>query len=90
MTASSSWSLREVQLDALAGRGVQEATAVGSSEWFTEQDPPPGMEPAVESAVGARFRGTLTPWAAHGTEAEIVGDVICKDALGDQSCRPIA
>jgi hypothetical protein len=47
------------------------------------------MEPAVQAAVRARFRGTPPPRAADSAEAHIVSDVICEDALGDEPCRSI-
>lgn len=81
--------LREVHLDALAGGGVEETPAAGSSKWFREKDPPSGMESAVKAAVCARFSRTLTPPAARCTEAEVVRDVTGEDALGDQPSRPI-
>jgi hypothetical protein len=64
--------------------------AVGRGEFLSEQDPPPGMEPAIEAAVRARFRGAPSPRAAHGAEAEVVGDVVGEDAAGDQPSWPIA
>jgi hypothetical protein len=47
------------------------------------------MELAVQAAVRAGLGGASTPLAAHGTEANVVNDVMCEDALGDEPRRPI-
>lgn len=68
--------LWDINLDALAGGGVEEAAATDPGESllrFVEQDPPPGMEPAIEATVRARVRGAAPPQTAHGAEAKVVG-----------------
>lgn len=47
------------------------------------------MEPAVEVTVRARVRAAPSPWAAHGAEAEVVGDVVGEDAVGDHPRQPV-
>jgi hypothetical protein len=76
--------LRDIYLDALTGRCVEEAAALRRCELLPKHGPPPGMELAVQATVRARFGGTLPPRAAHSAEAHIVSDVICKHALGDE------
>lgn len=81
--------LREIHLDELASGGVEEAGAVGCEESFLEHDPLPGMETAVQAAVRARVRGAPAPVSAHGAEADVVGDVVGEEVVGDQPRRSI-
>jgi hypothetical protein len=45
------------------------------------------MEAAVQAADRERFGGTLPPRPVDSAEAHKVSDVICEDALGDESCE---
>ena len=81
--------LRDVNLHALAGGRVQEGAAVRQREFLAEHGPPPGMEPAVESALHARVSGAPSPGGADGSEAHVVRDVAGEDAVGDQPSRPV-
>jgi hypothetical protein len=47
------------------------------------------MEPAIEAAMRARFRRSPPPRAAHGAEAEVVGDAVGEDAVDDLSRWPV-
>jgi hypothetical protein len=78
---------RDINLDALTGGCVEEAAAVRRGEFVLEHFPPPGMEAAVQAADRARFGGTLPPRPVDSAEAHKVSDVICEDALGDESCE---
>jgi hypothetical protein len=74
--------LREINLYALTGGDVEEAATMGRGEFLPEHDPVPGEEAAV--VVPAWVGTTPPPWLAHGTEADVVGDVVGEDALGEK------
>jgi hypothetical protein len=82
--------LRDMYLERLTGECVEEAAAVWRCELLLKHGPPPGMEPAVEAAERAWFSGALPPWAAHGTEAHIVSDIICEKSLSDEPRWPVS
>lgn len=73
----------------LAGGCVEEAAAFRRHEFVPEHGPPPGMEPAVQTTMGAWVNRATSPWAANGTEAEVVGNIIGKDELSNQPQRAI-
>uniref|UniRef100_A0A0E0IWQ2 Uncharacterized protein n=1 Tax=Oryza nivara TaxID=4536 RepID=A0A0E0IWQ2_ORYNI len=79
--------LREIRTDALAGGEVEEAAAAGGRR-LVEHDPPPGEEAAVQGA-GEGIHRAQPPQPAHGAEADVVGDVVGEDALGDEAGRPL-
>ena len=58
---------------------VQEGAAVRQREFLAE----------VESALHARVSGAPSPGGADGSEAHVVRDVACEDAVGDQPSRPV-
>jgi hypothetical protein len=78
----------EDQDDGLAGDDVQEEPPGQAGEGAREQDPPPGVEPAVQGAARAQVGGARAPRPAHGAEAEEVDVVVGEDALGDRPRRP--
>jgi hypothetical protein len=80
--------LREVRPDALAGGDVEEAVAADVGVGLVEHDPLPREEAGVQAA--ARVREALAPRAAHGAEADVVGDAAGEDELGDQAGRTVA
>jgi hypothetical protein len=55
---------------------------------LVEHDPLPGEEAGIQAA--ARVREALAPRAAHGAEADVVGDAAGEDELGDQAGRTVA
>lgn len=83
--------LREVRLDALAGGDVEEAAAEivirePLPSPFPEHDPPPRVEPTVWRA---RIRGAAAPPGSCRAEADVVGDVVGKEEIGDEPRRPV-
>lgn len=54
-----------------------------------EHDPLARVEAAVQDAVLARVSGAEPPRAADRAEADVVGDVVGEEALGDQPRRPV-
>lgn len=80
----------ERHADELAGDDIQEAPPPCRLVFVVgpQQDPPPGVEPAVQDAVGAQVGGGRAPRPAHRVETEEVDVVVGEDTLGDMSRRP--
>jgi hypothetical protein len=70
---------------------VMEAEAAdGLGRRLVKHHPPPGEEAAVHGAAlrAAGIHRAQPPRPAHGAEADVVGDVVGEDALGDQPGGP--
>lgn len=81
--------LWDVDLDALAGGYVEEAATFPHRKFLAEEDPPPGMEPAVQATLRARVDGAPSPRAAHSPKAHVVSNIVSKYTLRDQPYRPV-